>query len=297
LATERIPENKLNLPPDTKVPDGFGRLPADAQRDWLRAVWRRPLESAQALKDRAELVRPKSPGFKADGREKSLKLTLFPFKTRLRPGESLWYRLEIQNVGTSSVTWTESNSFFKNGIHLGSEFIHIYLTLPEGKEVRGMANPLNFGHCPETAKTIKPLEASGLSEEDFKDKLTKATAISDIEGGLELVLAPGETLSTRPWNYKNPCFPKTLGETEKTALSRGFREWPWDMNHAAPGTYGLRFEFSQPAPSAPPTEEEMADFERKYGLSRADQMYSFAQRTKSSLGTFSSNSVRVVISP
>ena len=69
------------------------------------------------------------------------------------------------------------------------------------------------------------------------------------------------------------------------------------MNHAAPGTYGIRFEFSRPVPSAPPTEDEMAAFERKYGLSRADQLYSFAQRTKSSLGTYSSNAVRVVISP
>lgn len=297
LAATRIPENKLNLPPDTKVPDGFSKLPPDAQREWLRGVWRRPLERTQSLKDRAELVRPAPRDFQSDGKEKSLKLTLIPFKTRLKPGESLWYRLEIQNIGTSSVTWTESNSFFKNGIYLGSEFIHIYLKLPGGKEVRGMAVPLSFGHCPENPAPKSPVEASGVSEEDFKDMFTRATAMSDVEGGLDLALAPGETLSTRPWRHKNPCFPKTPGKLEQAALSRGFREWPWDMNHAAPATYGLRFEFSQPAPSAPPTEEEMAIFERKYGLSRADQLFSFAQRTRNSLGTYSSNSVQVVIAP
>lgn len=297
LAAVRIPENKLDLPPDTSVPDGFSKLPPDAQREWLRGVWRRPLETAQTLKDRAELVRPRPPGFKSDGKTKSLKLTLIPLKTRLKPGESLWYRLQIQNIGTSSVTWTESNSFFKNGIHLGSEFLHIYLRLPDGREVQGMAVPLSFGHCPENVSSKRPVEASGVSEDDFKDMFTRATAISDAEEGLHLVLAPGETLSTRPWSYKNACFPKKPADTERTALSSGFREWPWDMNHAGPGTYGLRFEFSQPAPSAPPTEEEMAIYERKYGLSRADQLLAFSQRTKSSLGTYSSNSIQVVIAP
>lgn len=296
MESTRMPENKLDLPPGTKLPDGFSKLSPDMQREWLRAVWRRPLEKAQAKADMVELVRPAPASFRSDGKEKSLKLTLIPLKTRLRAGESLWYKLEMQNVGASSISWIETNSFFKSGTPLGSESFRIHLTLPSGDRVEGMAYPFLIGHCPGNPGPKKILETSGVSEEDFKDMFTKATAKSAIKDELNLILAPGESLVTRPWRYVDPCFPKEPTEAERAALAKGFREWPWDKGRATFGKYSVRFELHHPPPKWP-DEETLAAVERKHGMSRASQLTAFEVQNRFALGIVWSNEIQIELTP
>lgn len=292
----RLPENKLDLPPDTKVPDGFSKLSPDGQREWLRGVWRRPRENAQASKDKAELVRPAPKGFTPDGKEKSFKLTLFPLKTQLRPGESFWYRFELQNIGSSTVTLREQESFFKSGYALGYLHYDLYLTLPDSTEVKGLSHPFSIiGHCPGNPGP-KVIEAVGGTEEDFKDEFLKATADSSIARELAVTLEPGETIVTRPWRFVDSCMPKAPTSAEREALAKGYREWPWDRERRRPGIYSIRIEMNDSAPAKPPTEEEMAAIEKKDEFSRKSQLLVYEMRKKFALGRVSSNSVRVTLS-
>lgn len=292
IESTRLPDNKLGLPPDTKVPDGFAKLSPEMQREFLRSVWRRPIEKAQSRNDRAELVRPAPADFLPDGKDKSLKLALVPFKTRLKAGESLWYRLEMQNVGSSSITWAEMNSFFKSGVFLGSESFRLRMTLPNGTHVGGAAVPFRIGHCPGNPGPKTLVSATGVSEEDFKDVFTKVTAKSSAERELSVTLAPGEAIVTRPWHYSDPCFPKEPDSAAQAALSQGFREWPWDESRRTPGIYRLRFELYRPAPRRP-SEDAMAEIERKHGMTRASQLRALEVESRFALGIVPSNEIQV----
>lgn len=275
------PENRLDPPTATEVPSGFPGLTMEQQREWLRGSWRQPREAAQADKDRAELVRPAPKSFVPDGAQMGLKATLIPHKTKLKAGDSFWYRLEIQNVGPSTIPWREENSFFKSGFNLGARLFSLYLTLPDGREVKAVSFPFRLGHCPGQIRAKRVLEASGMSRDDAKDLHLKATADLEIQRELMIDLAPGETLVTRPWRYEDPC---STTRSHSDAFEHGFREWPWDAERRAPGRYAIRIVLNDPVPSAPQTNDKVL-------------LSAYEMRRKLALGRISSNSVTVTLSP
>lgn len=291
-----LPKNNLNLPPGTEVPKGLKSLPPHLQRELLRSIWEKPRVDRQADLDRKELVRPAPPGFKASGGAKALKLTLIAHATRLKRGESLWYRLEMQNVGTDPISWSEDGSFFKFGGFLGSHWMKIMVMRPDGKEIEAAPYPFHIGHCRGQTGWTKGVEATGVSEEDFKDTFIKSTIDARLSQGLRLALAPGETLVTRPWEYVDSCLPPRPRDEAKRLLKMGYREWPWDREFDKPGSYKIRFVMDNGAPP-PPTGEQMAMMEKRFGETRKEQLHLYEMIKANSIGIFSSNAITVEVAP
>ncbi|MDE2290833.1 MAG: hypothetical protein KGL53_02015, partial [Elusimicrobia bacterium] len=84
--------------------------------------------------DRKSLVRPAPPGFKPSTRGKGIELRLIPARARMRVGQRFWYGLELQNVGSDTVTVTDP--LFKDASNPPASDIAFEITPPGGKPER-----------------------------------------------------------------------------------------------------------------------------------------------------------------
>lgn len=215
--------------------------PAPAPDPWVAANEERLKDRAEhEAEDRKELVRPAPDFWRPESRGRALKLTLFLEKTTLRAGESLRYRLEVQNIGEKEVFLHEDPSFIKTGRFLGSEYRPL-LTTPDGVESR-MSPPIHlFGGGP-----LKPAEVdySGMTEAEALAAVKREESRDWTKNKLILHLRPGETIITRP-----------------DAGGR-FRELETSPVFDLPGKYRLRFVFHElPVPERIHAESVPVEFE------------------------------------
>lgn len=123
-----------------------------------------PMDSKAA--DRKELVLQPRRGWAPPVPGAKLEINLILEKSRIRRGEAFGYRMEIRNMGGTPAVFKEpAPSFIKEGGLCGGRYV-FYLTPPRGKEERLACAP-EEGPAPEGS-------------------------------ALDVVLAPGEYLLTRP---------------------------------------------------------------------------------------------------
>lgn len=275
-------------------PDFESRSP-DFKRWVLETEKSEPIERDQEAKDRRDLVRPRPADWKPEHQGRKLRMVLVLKEPTIRKGEFPWYRLELQNVGTVPVEFFDSDSFLKNGELLRYRW-HLYVNGEElrlGKRFWGSG--VGFAHNPPGWDRLTPeQQAAEIARLEWKAKERQ------IRKDLRITLAPGEKLLSKPWKH--------LAEGEWEAMTaRGedpdhppvsgtFREMYADPSlFEKPGTYQVKFAFSDPPP-APPTEEEFLR-DQRFGLTREKAMRVHRRLASKALGIIESNPVSVKVLP
>ena len=144
-------------------------------------------EAAVKAGDEAELVRPAPPGFKPEPVRRKVKLTLIPKKTVLKPGERLWYRLEMQNLGKETISFNSNRSFWKEGNAEFSDW-KFYVTPPGGKEEHTFIRYYDYSVMGHGARG--GMNAAQRKEHAFRIMRRSA---------LDVDVKPGQTLVTKAW--------------------------------------------------------------------------------------------------
>lgn len=184
----------------------------------------RAADRAEA-RDRAELIRPALPDFKAASERTKLALTLVLEKRHIKKGEPLRYRLEIRNAGRDSYTFFESpHSFIKDG-SLTDTYFKALLKTPNGKteelEARsqGMAQVYEF----------KLPNDRFMSDQQKDEAIAEMNREAGSKRALMITIKPGEALVTR-----------------SIPPGSGFRPLDSDLRRLKPGGYSLRFVYERP---------------------------------------------------
>lgn len=231
----------------------------------------------QEEKDRKELVQPPPPGWKPGTERRKLKLTLIPEKTIIRKGESLRYRLEIQNIGRENIGFYEPfSAFVKSGDLYGPHSYRFYATPPGGKEER-MGRPILPSEGILPADEIKFPENMSVKD---KDAVFEKLKMEDrLERGLSLTLRPGETLFTR-------LDPKTGSR---------FRELWTDVQFENAGTYRVRVVYEDLPPDAPTPHHIQGMIKRGHSLEEQRKFHD--KMVRNSLGLVESNTIALEVVP
>lgn len=200
------------------------------------------VEQEQDKKDRAELVTPAPPGFKPKVSGRKLELTLIPQKKMLRVGETFWYRAEIRNVGSQSVTVTDS--FVKSGYdYYGAKF-------------KIIVSPRHWkDHS--VLRDASPCEASGLPIPGWTkmDKSQQVEAAKryhleeELKNRVRVLLEPGETVRTQDERYvsqEEDCAAFQAGKIASTRPGGLFRQYYETRDFDRPGTYLLKLVLTDP---------------------------------------------------
>ncbi len=281
-----------DLPVDRVILKHLGKK---AQEDWLKAEAGRPMEEALEAADRKELVRQAPPGFKPEPVRRKAKLTLIPRKTVLKKGEAFWYRLELQNLGNEAFRMSEENSFWKLGNH-GFQKYEFFITPPGGAEQRVRLH-FPFHDRVGGAQIIIPGEEN-MTEAEIQKVLRDMGKAQAWKRGrrthLDVKLAPGEILVTRPWVFIDPYDQEKMEASGRIPppVPGDFRELALEkFQFEVPGTYRIRVVFNDYMPKAPKEEQILDGIKR--GLSREWQMQRYRKYIEESLGSVESN--RVVI--
>ncbi|MCR4295737.1 MAG: hypothetical protein NUW21_09405 [Elusimicrobia bacterium] len=132
-----------------------------------------PLTAEQ--KDRRELLRQPREDWKPGSSARKLSIQLLAERDKIRKGEPLGYRLEMQNAGREPLPVKEdAPSFVKDGSLCGLSAFRLYATPPKGKE--------RLLPCrSEDAAEVRPSTAPARRP----------------PSGLDVTLLPGEYLLTR----------------------------------------------------------------------------------------------------
>jgi len=176
-------------------------------------------EIAEGKKDRAKLVTPAPKDFKPQAQGRKIRMTLTLRKAETVVSGKLFYRLDVQNIGSESVPWSEE--FFKNGWKAPGMQWSRLLTEPSGKVIK--IRPRYRGHYGRLLKEI-PRE-------------------------LFIKVHPGETVSTAGW---------TLSDDDAAAAEEGFRELDTRYEFETPGRYRLQFVFEETSTPFPSEESIQA---------------------------------------
>jgi len=165
-------------------------------------------EIAEGKKDRAKLVTPAPKDFRPKARGRKIRMTLTLRKAETVVSGKLFYRLDVQNIGSETIYWSEE--FFKNGWKApGMQWSRI-LTEPSGKVLKIL--PAYRGHYGRLLKEI-PRE-------------------------LFIKVLPGETVSPVAW---------TSSDDDLAVAEEGFRELDTRYEFETTGRYKLQFVYEDPA--------------------------------------------------
>lgn len=302
-----VPARFLKPPPPilseaevTKLmPKGFEKQHPDLARATRQLVARESFQKWLSEKDHAEMVRPAPPGWKPESPGYKIKLTLVPKTTILRKGQSFWYRLELQNVGTEVLDFSADDySTFKNGSGSGGDF-DFYVTEPDGTVAR-MSIPLDsvcsdLGrefHIPGSEHMTPAQEHAAferLNEEDWRD--------GERSGNLWVTLQPGETLLSRPWQNMDYCGEQHANweKVQRDLPSEGsFRELYSIHNFDKIGTHRMKVVYRD-MPRGPSSEKYIQDLIKK-GISRERQLKMLEEINRDRLGLVESNEVSFEVS-
>lgn len=302
-------EAKYKIPLSTDFIEHFPRhMQATWIERWANAPDDEAYEKRRKAEDRAELVRPVARGFKPENVRRKIKLTLIPKSARIRVGESLWYLLEMRNVGHEAIEFREtSKSFWKVGNSSELKY-HFYVTPPGGKETR-----VNFRVDSTELMGNRPEEIV-IPESLGKDEARKYFEQEKERRGMEkarlftlwVELQPGETLVARPWKFvsrreRQKSIAGPRDDYMQFKVEGPFREArldPDEFKFDQPGTYRVKVVYNHnPFGLKPPTEEEIQKRIAKWGLDREYQMRRHQERVAESLGIVESNTVVVEVYP
>ena len=297
------PTPSTNTPTSFKKPDGFDQWPAEKQqryRKFMTDFAARVAETAEEdafsarLKqaDEREMVRPAPPGFKPEPVARKTRLTLIAKKTTLKPGETFWYRLELQNLGQDTLLFHARPSFWKIG-NAESDRWSFYVTPPGGQEDYVGVHYYDFDGIGSGARG----QMNAAQRED-------AAFRSARNGSLNVDLRPGQTLVSRAWRLMTlEEFNDSYYRGIKPAPTQGeFRELALlaKKTFAKPGTYRIRVDFQAYVPK-PPTEKEIQESMQGEGYSRQEaeeiEMRYYKSVLKDRLGRFESNTVTIEVKP
>lgn len=272
---------------------------ASRQESWPAPDWKervRALEEHEAA-DRREFVRAAPPRWKPLTSGRKLRLSLIPQKTLLQKGESLWYRLELQNVGSEAIWFFEPNSFFKRGAWAS----HKWQVFVDGQEIQ--LGDLDFG-APAAMEPFPPPGWERLTDEQKAAEVERLNRESEaarrLRENLNVTLKPGETLVSRPWRHLGrgeAAAMRERGEDPDRARAPGeFRElYSVFFRFDRPGTHLVQVFFRDPPPE-PPTESDF-QFMHKRGYGREVLLREHRERVSKALGTIESNVVEVRVAP
>lgn len=315
------PKTQLSVPPQPKgAPSDFDSWPLKKQERYRRLTdefharvaelakhAKRPevlalekiFEDRVRAADQKDMVRPAPPGFKPEpdplkaGPLKA-KLTLIPKKTILKPGETFWYRAELQNLSALTIKFDKAPSFWKVGIAEYDQY-DFYITPPGGKERNVMLDidfPIGSHRGPGARGKMNDAQL-----EDHSFRMARRNA-------LHVDLGPGETLLSRPWRrlsieelddmYEKDVEPApVIGEFRELALESSFK---FDK----PGKYRIKLVFQDYAPELPDEEHIQFSMQRNdYDHEEATRiaMDFYRWRLRNSMGRVESNPVKIEVRP
>lgn len=237
------------------------------------------LEWEGARDDRARMVRPAPKGFAPTAPGRHLNLTLELARPKIKPGGAIWYRLEMQNIGSEAIDITDP--IFKHPSLLMSR-VKFFADGPGLKNAPLLQATLLGGHDPETLfeRELKtPVEIAAVfreQRESFKS------------GPVRVTLFPGETVFTAPLKPLKEAPPALSGGYHRFEL----REYI-GANFNTPGKYLLHCVYAENKPS-PPSEEFIRKMESR-GSTRAEELASHQRRLQKWIPPIKSNTVTIEV--
>ena len=139
--------------------------------------------------------------------------------------------------------------------------------------------------------------SASMSDVEIENFIRKNEAWRKSDSQLSVTLAPGETLSSRPWKWEPEARHRKFFIHRDKPTGRpkyeGFREFWTDFQFATPGRYEITVVLEDPAPP-PPNEDFLREMENK-GFARADILMDFKKRSGGHFGRVQSNSVVVEV--
>lgn len=250
--------------------------------------------------ERRELVRPAPRGFKPEPTARKLKLTLVARDKTIRVSDNFWYRLEIQNVGREPVGFLEEPSFLKNGWNYDDGKWDFYALRPDGEKEQMVPGRL-IDEMTRRERPNPPIDVPGgekMSDLELKEWVWRDGLRRRAERDLEVVLAPGETLVSRPWRWVEPQEQhELLAKGEKNLWpkpSGEFRELRTASYMRPPGRHKIWVTYDDPPRSS--DEDEIKELE-KLGISREKTLEHYREINAKKLGRLESNGVIVEVVP
>lgn len=245
--------------------------------------------------ERAEMVRPAPKGFKPDPAARKLKLTLVARDLTIRAEESFWYRLELQNVGREPVKFREEPSFLKDGRIMSGGQWRFYVLRPNGKKEKILPGRL-ADQFTNRERPNPPIDVPGsetMTEAQIQDWVQRDGLRRSAERDLVVILAPGETLVSRPWRWVEPKEQRerhAKGEKDLWPKPAGkFRELRTSAFWEPLGKFKIWVTYDDPL-RPPPSEDELQRLEKK-GVPREWQMTFHREVNAAALGHVESNAV------
>lgn len=278
--TDKEPQPARAIPPEIEAlgPEAVARL----KEMMAKADRLAPLRRIQEAKNRAEFVIPAPAGFMPDNAARKIRLMLYAPAT-IKLGEPFRYRLELQNAAKEPLAppWLGRDFFKRDGDDL-SRFTFFFRG-PDGKEKKmGLPMPTHG-----IGEVVYIPELKGKSDAEVEEFLERQKELAEVADSLNLTLAPGESLATRPDNPRDRF---------RASRSR-------DRKFDKPGRYQVRVvydDFPEGPPKAPDEEEIQWDISR-LGTSRERILESHkryvASYLKMRLGRFESNWVTIEVIP
>lgn len=255
----------------------------------------RRIELAVRQAERRELVRPAGPDFKPEPVDRKLRLTLIPRDKTIRVGERFWYRIELQNLGREPVRFLDFDSFLKNGALISMRW-DFELVDPHGKRIDLVVGTL-FGLLAVKDHNLDAVPIPGaekMSDDEVQDYIRRDSARRRADRRLDVVLAPGETLLSRPWRWHDHferLERKERGETNLTPMPQGpWRELWVSYPIETPGRYEIQVVYDDTGPTAP--HEDILRAKEKRGISRESAIADYQETVKKRLGRLVSEPVR-----
>lgn len=258
-----------------------------------------PVETQVREAERKEMVRPVPKDFKPEDVARKLRLTLVARDKSIKAGQTFWYRLEFQNVGREPVEFFEHHSFLKDGMSFEDGTMEFHVGLPDGSRrlmpLGVLADELTIGGRPGGAIDIPGSEK--MTKKQLQDYVRLDSVRRHADRGLDVILAPGETLVSRPWRW--------LGITENfERFRRGEKDiWPrpkgtyrelWtDFDFKKPGRYVIQAEYNDEPP--PPPDEAFIRSMEEEGRRRADVLSTARRFAARHLGRIHSNSIQIEV--
>lgn len=276
--------------PKTAIPPNPDLLPDETK-----------IEQEVREAERAEMVRPAPRGFKPEKAARRLHLTLVARDKSIKVGQTFWYRLELQNVGKEPIEIDENASFLKDGERYDDGTFDFFVTTAAGaRELMSLgvfADNMTDGFRPN-----RPIDIPG-GEKMSKDQLHAYMRLhavrSKAEAGLHVILAPGETLVSRPWKWVSPLDQRKLFESGAADLwpkpEGDYRELWTEFDFDKPGRYTIQAEYVDEPP--PPFEEWFLKRMENEGYKRSEFLEDYAASSAKRMGRVRSNPVSLEVVP